>query len=154
MANVAWASGHILCRDGSQRNALLEKIELLPDEPYKSDFSIWKGIFHAPEYPCRAGYIVTFGLSHKYFGEVSEVGRFLDFWEELISDIRANELFIALEQEFMGSYELFGKFYFQWSWVTYPKTTEGRWVFRGTMPVDQNWKSHFETEIEDVTAVR
>ena len=149
MANVAWASGHLLCSDDKDRAAVLKKINLLPDKPYESAFSIWKGIFHAPLEPNRAGYIITFGLSHKYFGEIDEIVKFLDFWEEFISDLPAQELFMSVEQEFCSSYELFGKFYFQWKRDYFPKSSESRWIFYGTAPIDETWQSKFETKIEE-----
>ena len=45
--------------------------------------------------PCRAGFIITFGLSHKYLGEVDVIGEFLNFWEDFIEDLPAQELFIV-----------------------------------------------------------
>lgn len=149
MANEAWASGHILCFEQSGTNDILRKISKLPDEPYKGPFSIWKGIFHAPAESNKAGLIITFGLSHQYLGEASEIGDFLTFWEDLICDVKACEVFIALEQEFIYSDQPFGKFYFNWQWESYPKSHDGRWVFRGTTPIDQQWKSRFETNLEN-----
>lgn len=88
-------------------------------------------------------------MSHKYLGEVDVIGEFLNFWEDFIEDLPAQELFIALEQEFIYSYELFGKFYFQWRREYFPKSDRSRWVFQGTMPIDSEWKSRFETNLND-----
>lgn len=100
MANDAWATGHILSLNETELDIVLKKIDQLPNQPYQGDFAIWKGIFHLIKEPNKAGFLITFGLSHKYFGESDEIGTFLNFWEEFISDLPAHELFIALEQEF------------------------------------------------------
>ena len=149
MANVAWISGHIMCLNGDDRSTAIEKIDSLPKEPYQDCFSIWNGIFHAPLAPCRAGFIITFGLSHKYLGEDDVIGEFLNFWEDFIEDLPVHELFIALEQEFICSHEPFGKFYFQWQREYFPKSDRSRWVFKGTMPINSEWQSRFETDLND-----
>ena len=149
MANDAFASGHILARNLEDRNRLIQKVNTLPDKPYQGNFSIWKGLFHFPEEPSRAGYISTFGLSFKYFGEPDEIGSFLDFWESFIEDLSVDELFLNVWQEFMATYHLFGRAYFLWLRECYPKQREKRWVFQGCQPVDTSWRSRFEVA-EDV----
>jgi hypothetical protein len=145
LANLAFTSGHILCTDLNQRSQILKVIDTLPGSVMADvPFAIWKGIFHAPLDPCRAGYIITFGLSHKYFGEPDEIGSFLHFWEDLISKIIAEQIFMAIEQEFVCSDQPFGKFYFQWE--NHPNQENG-WIFCGTMPNDDSWVSQFETRI-------
>ena len=149
MANDAWASGHIRCLNLEERDVVLAEIEKLPSEPYEDDFSIWKGIFHAPVHPNRAGFLITIGLSHKYFGEDNEIGKFLSFWETFIENLPAHELFIAVEQEFIWSDGPFGKFYFQWTRECVAKPSDSYWVFRGEPPLDFKWKSKFKTELDE-----
>lgn len=148
MAAEAWASGHILCSHMEERNELLAKIKHLPASPYENPFSIWQGIFHAPLAPNRAGFIITFGLSHKYLGEPQAIGAFLSFWEEFIADLSAVELFIAMEQEFFWSNNTFGKFYFQWSREYDPASGNKDWVFQGQLP-DDVWQSRFQVDLND-----
>ncbi len=40
MAHVAWISGHIRCFSSEEREAVMKRIELLPDKPYESSFSM------------------------------------------------------------------------------------------------------------------
>ena len=143
MANHAFASGHILCTDLVQRSQVLALIERLPDSADAcSPFAIWRGIFHAPLAPSRAGYIIPFGLSGKYFAGPDEVGAFLNYWENLIAQMNAEQVFMAIEQEFIYSEQPFGKFYFQWQ----NRAAQTGWVFCGTLPIDENWSSRFETK--------
>jgi hypothetical protein len=149
MANDAFASGHILALNRFERDAVLAKIARLPSQPEDGEFCIWQGIFHAPEAPARAGYIITFGLSHKYFGESDQIGAFLSFWENFIADLPAYELFIALEQEFCYSYQPFGKFYFQWRSQSDKQGQNQKWVFQGSQPIDLDWLSRFEANLAE-----
>ena len=145
MANTAFMSGHILCSDFEQRRRALNRINQLPEDSSNGEFGICRGIFHAPEDPSRAGPIITFGLSHKYLFE--EIEDFLSFWEDLLSDIEAEELFIALEQEFIDSQQPFGKFYFLWRWETHPRRNDGGWAFHG-LPASDDWQSRFERQMK------
>lgn len=148
MANVAIANGYILVGNKLNHGCVLDKINKLPNQASDGEFCIWKGIFYSPPEPTRAGHMITFGLSHKYFGEADEIGQFLDFWENFIHDLPADELFMAVEQEFTYSDEAFGKFYFQWKNEFISKSMDRRWVFHGRMPLDENWKSRFEVDMD------
>ncbi len=149
MANNAWATGHILCLTVEVRDQLLQRVNHLPQKTTSHRFGVCRDIFHAVREPNIGGHLLLFGLSHKYFGEQDQIGEFLTFWEDFITDIPANELFIAVEQEFTYSSQPFHKWYFQWRWTYFPKSTEGRWVFKGKEPPDGTWRSKFEVEIEN-----
>ena len=147
MSNNATATGHIKCFNSESIGMVQNRINQLPAIPYNGPFSIWRGLFHAIEEPNIDGHLIVFGLSFKSFGEEDEIGGFLDFWEELIEGLPIDELFIAAEQEFHWSNELFGKFYFQWVRRPYPKSSESRIIFQGMQPIDINWQSRFESNL-------
>lgn len=151
MANNATAIGYIKCGKLEEREQLLQVIKQLPNKPYSSRFGIWQGIFHAPLDPAIHGYMITFGLSHKYFGEWDEIGEFLDVWETLIAQMPAYELFMMVEQEGTWSDHYFGNFYFKWHRKAHPelKYSWGDWAFRGMMPIDEQWRSRFAVKLDE-----
>ena len=143
--------GYFLVRSTNEYAMAQEKIMRLP-KGLPAKLYMCQEIFHkTPSYLSQAGYMIPIAFSGKSIALPDTLGEYLDMWEEFISDLQGEELFLCIDQEFgWSSREHFCKQYYQWVMTSYESKDPAKWVFMGNLPeYDGNWKSKFTMDLEE-----